>query len=389
MTRPMMRAPLLTIVALLALALPARAGAARTASPASFKAAQSLIAASSSPGNAYAAGASVVVTAPVAGDLSVLGGSVITAAPVAGDSLILAGSVRSRADVAGDLRCLGGAIDVGKPVGGDLIAVGMSVHDSGRAGGSVFIVARNATLDGGASGPVTVYGDNVFLAGNFAEDVTVVAGSRVALAPGTTIRGKFSYEAPDVAAIPSSAKITGGVAYTNASYLPDIGTSRALAFMSIGFFMVARVIGAIILAGLLAGLFPRFAEMLGADLAGSRPRDLFLAALLGFAILVATPVVVALLLLTFVGIGLAFLLAVSYALLAVLAVAYAGILCGGVLARKLLRRERVSWQEGAAGMAVVALVSLVPAVGFPAAALAAIFAGGVLLRSFYRFAFPA
>ena len=386
---PMTRAPLLSLVALLALAFPAEAWAASAVPAASFKAAQSLVAASSSPGNAYAAGATVVVTAPVAGDLSVLGGSVITAAPVAGDSLIFAGSVRSRAAVGGDMRCIGGAVEISKPVGGDLIAVGASVHDSGRAGGSVFVVARNVVLDGGASGPVTVYGDTASLAGDFAKDVTVVAGSRVTLAPGTVIRGKFSYEAPDIATIPDSAKIAGGVAYTNASYLPDIGTSRALAFMSIGFFMVARVIGAIILAGLLAGLFPRFAETLVADLAGSRPRDLFLAVLLGFAILVATPFVIALLLLTFVGIGLAFLLAVSYALLAVLAVAYAGILCGGMLARKLLRRERVSWQEGAAGMAAVALASLVPVVGFPAAVLAAIFSGGVLLRAFYRFAFPA
>lgn len=370
--------------------LPTSAFAARSVAiaPASFSAGQSLVAASSSPGNSYAVGTSVVLTAPVAGDFLALGGSVITAAPVAGDDLILAGSMHSRASVAGDLRVIGGTIDISEPVAGDFVALGFSIYDSGRAKGSVFVIALNTTLSNGASGPVTIYGNNVSLSGDFATDVTIVAWGHLSIAPGTTIHGKLSYEAPDLATIPSSATIVGGVTYTNVSYLPDIGTSRILAFVSIGFFLVARIIGALILTGLLAGLFPKFAETFVAHIFEMRSRGILLALLLGFAILVATPIVIALLLLTFVGIGLALLLLVLYALLLLLSLIYAGISTGGMLARRFRKREQILWHDGVLGMMVLSLVTLVPFIGPLLVLIVTLFSMGTLLQIFFRFAFP-
>jgi len=366
------------------LLIPASAFAA--GSPASFSAARSLLAASSSPGNAYAAGISVVITAPVAGDLSAVGGGIVSAAPVAGDEFLLAGSIGSRAPVAGDLRAVGGSITVEKPVGGDLIVFGFSVYDSGRAGGSVFIAAWNATLTSGALGQVTIYGNNVSLAGDFAGDVTITAGSHLALAPNTTIHGKLSYEAPEMAAIPASATIIGGVEYKNVSYLPDAGTSRILAFMSVGFFLLVRILGALILAGLLAGLFPRLAEVMTERAHTARPRNILLTMLLGFAILVATPILFVLLLLTFVGIGIAFLILILYALVVLLALLYAGVLLGGILVRRYARREIVLWHDGVLGMLVLSLISLVPFIGLLAVFLLTAFTAGALIIIFFDFA---
>ena len=378
--------PVLLVALLLptsAFALPSVASA-----PASFSVGQSLVAASSSPGNAYAIGASVVVTAPVNGDLSAFGGSVITAAPVAGDELVFAGSVSSRASIAGDLRVLGGSIDVSESVAGDLVALGFSVRESGRVKGTMFIVGANVTVSNGADGPVAIYGNNIMLSGDFAEDVSVVAGGRLALAPDTVIHGRLSYEAPDTAVIPASAVVQGGIAYTNASYLPDVGTSRALAFLSIGLFLAARIIGALILAGLLAGLFPKFAGTVIDSVREMRVRDLLLALLLGFAIFVATPIVIVLLSFTFVGIGLALLLFILYALLVLLSFVYAGIATGGMLAQRFVKRERVLWHDGVLGMAVLSVIMLVPFVGFPVISLLVFLSIGVLLQMFFRFAFP-
>ena len=359
-----------------------------TSAPASFSAAQSLVATSSSPGNAYAFGATIVLTAPVAGDLLAGGGSIITAAPIMGDTLLIGGSIISRARVEGDFRAVGGSITTTEPVAGDLIAVGFSVHDGGRAKGSVFIIAANTELSHGASGPVTIYGNNISLAGDFAEDVTIVAGGRVTLAPDTIIRGTLTYEAPDTAIIPDTAAVMGGISYTNASYLPDVGTSRVLAFISVGFFLIARIIGALMLAGLLAGLFPKFAEAIIDRVSMSRPRDILLTILLGFAIVVATPIVVALLMLTLVGIGLALLVFVLYALLLLLALMYAGILTGGVLMRHFLGRDHVFWHDGVLGMAILSLITLVPFIGLPLVLLLTLFSVGTLLRIFFHFAFP-
>lgn len=367
--------------------IPAGTLAARSA-PASFSAAQSLVATTSSPGNLYTIGTSVVLTAPVFGDFIALGGSVITAAPVSGDNFLFGGSVTSRAGVKGDLRAIGGSIAINEPIAGDLIAIGFSVNDDGRAQGSVFIISANATLSNGASGPVTVYGNNVALAGDFSGDVTVVASGRLALAPDTIIRGKLSYETPDTARIPESASVLGGITYTSASYLPDIGTSRLLAFVSIGFFLIARIVGALMLAGLLAGLFPRFAEGIVERIFVSRPRDVLLTLLLGFAIVVAAPVIIILLLLTLVGIGLALLVFILYALLLLLALMYAGIVTGNALMRIFLKREQVMWHDGVLGMAILSLVTLVPFVGPPILSLLTLFLAGTLLQVFFHAAFP-
>lgn len=384
----MQRLLLILFVALIptSLCLPAYALAAR--GPATFTAARSLVAASSSPGNVYLAGVSVVNTASVTGDLSAIGGSIITAAPVSGDELLLAGSVNSRAPVTGDVRVLGGGVAIEGPITGDLFALGLSVHNSGRTSGSTFIIAADTILLGGAAGPVTVYGNNVLLGGDFAGDVTVVATGHLSLAAETTIRGTLSYEAPDEAFIPASATILGGIEYTNASYLPDAGTSRILAFLSIGFFVFAHILGALILAGLLTGLFPRLAEAIVERAYTGRPRNILLTMLLGFAIVVATPVLIALLALTFVGFGLSLLLCVLYAALVILAFLYAGILVGGMFVRRFTKREAALWHDGMLGMLALLLAAFVPYIGLLAVLVFSLFSAGALLQIFFHFAFP-
>lgn len=375
----------LVVILLAASSLTARAIASE---PASFSAAQSVTAASSAPGNSYAAGASVILTAPVAGDFAACGGSIVTAAPVAGDSLLFAGSVSSRSPVTGDLRVVAGNIDVNEAVGGDLFAVGLSMLDTGHVSGTTFIVAANATMDGGASGPVTIYGNNIALAGTFDGDVRLVAGGRVALAPGTVIRGGLSYDAPEKAVIPASSVVEGGVTYRDTSYLPNVGASHLLAFVSIGFFLAARIIGALILAGLFAGLFPAFAGAFIDRSVAMRLRSIFLTILLGFAICVATPIVIMFSMLTLVGIGLALLLGILYGLALFLAFLYSGILLGGLLARRFFDREQVVWHDGVLGMTVLSLIILVPGAGLPVATLLAFFSLGMLLQLFFAFAFP-
>lgn len=356
--------------------------------PTSFSAGRSLVAASSSPGNTYLAGISIVSTAPVVGDLSAVGGSIVTTAPVTGDELLLAGSVSSRASVTGDLRAVGGSVTTGGSVLGDLVALGYAVYDSARTRGSTFIVAVNMTISNGAAGPVILYGNNISLAGDFAGNVNITATGHVTIAPDTTIHGKLVYEAPEAADIPASAVVLGGIEYTSASYLPDAGTSRILALVSIGFFLFARIFGALILAGLLAGLFPKLAEAVVERAYTKRMRNILLTMLLGFGILVATPVLILLLTLTFVGIGLALLLLVLYALLILLSLLYAGILIGSVAARRFRDRDEVLWRDGMLGMLALSLITLIPFVGIFVVLLLTIFVAGALLQIFFFFAFP-
>lgn len=373
---------------LLTLVLTAPAFAFAAQKPASFITGRSIVTASSSPGNVHLFGISIISAAPVAGDLSAVGGSVVATAPVEGDELLLAGSIHSSASIKGDMRAAGGTVVLEGAVSGDLVALGYMVRASERVLGNVFIIAANATLSRGAAGSVTIYGNNISLAGDFGGDVAIVATGRLSVEKGTSIRGTLSYEAPEVAHIPPSATIHGGVTYAGASYLPDIGTSRVLALINLGFFLIVRILGALILAGLLAGLFPRLAETVVGCAYEAKPRSVVFTTLLGFGILVATPVLVVMLTLSFVGMGLALLIFLAYTLLLLLAFLYAGIVLGGVFSRRFLRRDAVRWHDGVFGMLALSLVSLVPYAGSLVVVLLTVFSMGALLHIFFRFAFP-
>lgn len=363
--------------------------AAYAASPGdpSVHAARSLVVATSSPSNAYEVGASVVAAAPVEKDLTVIGGTIIEAAAVTGDALLLGGSVTVRALVAGDLRLLVGSASIERPVGGDLAALALRLNVVAPVAGSVVIGSLNATLSGGAAGPVTIYGNTITLGGDFGGDVRVVAGDRLTLLPGTKIRGTLTYQAPVPATISSTAVVVGGTHYTAASYLPGVGVSKTLALVSIGVFLFARVLASLILAGLLAGLFPALAEAVIDEAFGSRARHFLLTLLLGFAAAVATPIFIILLALTFVGLGLAILLGIAYALLILLSLVYAGIFVGGAFARRFLHRDDVRWSDGVLGTLALSLVALIPVIGVPLVLLLSAFTAGALLQICFRFAF--
>jgi len=312
----------------------------------------------------------------------------VIGAPIAGDALLASPSIDLRAAVKGDFRALGGHIQIKAPITGDLVAFGGSVEDSVMGAHSVFIVAANTTLSAGATGPVVIYGNNVALDGEFMGDVRVVALGRVALGDHTHIHGSFSYEAPEEAVISPSAVIDGGAQYTGTSYLPSTKEARTIAFVSVGVFLLVKILGALILAGLLAGLFPRFSAALATRAFGAPTRSVLLTILLGFALLVATPALLLLLAVTFVGIGLALLVLVAYLLLVGVSLVYSGILVGVALAWRFEHRKTVLWRDGVVGMFLLSLVSLIPFVGGALILLLTTFSMGACTLIFFHAAFP-
>ena len=347
-----------------------------------------VLVATSTPANVYAGGGTVTVTTPVKGDLTVIGGSLAIDASVAGDALLVGGSLQLAAPTAGDARFFGGSISITEPVGGDVVAVGGSVTATGGGEGSLFVIAGEVSILSGAGGSVTVYGNTVSLGGTYLGDVEVVATGRVTLLPGAVSGGAFNYQAPQEAIIHESAIIEGGVHYTGASYLPTAEEARAIAFASFGVFLFVKILGALILAGLFAGLFPSFADHVVTRTRNSSIRRVFLTGLLGFGVLVATPALFVLLALTFVGLGLALLLGLAYLLLVPLAFIYAAIICGAYLALFLFKREELRWSDAVFGMLVLYLVWSFPGIGWLLVSLLTMYTLGTLVLLAYRFAFP-
>lgn len=370
----------------LAFLLPASASAAGLSS---YTFDRSLVVSSSTPSNAYYAAGTFVLSGTTGGDLSALAGTIFVGptASVGSDALLVGGTVALEAPVAGDVRALGGKVSFTAPIGGDEVAIGGAVEDLGGGAKSVFIVGENVTMAAGAGGPVTIYANNVALSGAFTGNVRVVAAGRVSLLEGTTINGTLTYQSPEQALIADSAVVKGGVTYTGASYLPSSAQAHALALAAAGVFMLVKILGALILAGLIAGLFPVLAQTIAEDAFAKPVRSVLLTTLLGFALLVATPVLLLFLALTFVGLGLALLLGLLYTLLVLLAFVYTGILAGAALARTLWKRETILWHDAVVGMFVITLITFVPFAGLLVIFLLAAFAAGALAKMFYTTAF--
>lgn len=340
-----------------------------------------------SSGNAYLAGANVRVIAPVSGDVSALATDIIVLAPVNGDALLVGANVEAAGIVLGDLRAFGGRVSVRGDAVGDMFVTGGSVRISGK-GADMRIGGVNVEVTGGSAGPVAIVGGSVTLGGEFAGNVEVFAADHLTLLPNTIIRGSLEYDAPQQADIQEGAIIEGDVAYTgSASFLPTKEEAQTFALAGAGLFLIVRILSVVVASGLIAGLFPGFANDIAGRVLMRSWRKFILLALLGLGIAVVAPVLGFFLAVSFVGFGIALLIGVAYVLLGLLSYFMSGVLVGALIARRLLKKEKVSWRSAILGTLVLSLVGMIPFVGMPIVLILTLASAGAIASSMYRFAF--
>ncbi len=338
------------------------------------------------PDNIYIAGADVRIVAPVTNDLTAAGANVTVSAPVTGDVLLAGGTLDLEKSVGGDVRVAGGRVIIDSAVSGDLAVLGGVVLVSGRAK-DIQMMGGTVRVTGGADGNVNIYGSDVFLSGEYMGNVSVSASDRVTLAEGTVIHGAFRYNAPQEAIIPPGAVIDSGVQYTGAaSYLPSAKEAQTFALAGAGIFFLVKALAALVAAGLVVGLFPAFSRRVVERTQAGTPKRYFMLALLGFALVVATPILLILLLISFVGIGLAFILGALYLLLLMLAYIYAGLLAGMYTLKLITKKEQTGWKAAVLGMFMLYVIGLVPVVGSLFVFVLMLVSAGVLAIIAYTFA---
>ncbi len=312
--------------------------------------------------NAYLAGTEVTVTAPIEKDISVFGGTVLISSPTKGDALLGGGTLNLRAPVIGDVRAAAVRLFATEPISGDLFAVASHADITGMIGEGLLLGSTVQVL-GGAEGPVTIYGSKVTLKGTFAKDVRVVATNSLTVEEGTSIGGTLKYNAPQEARIAEGTVVTGGIEYTGKTFLPTEHEARLFAFFGAGIFLLVRLFAVLIAVGLLAGLFPRFVVAVADETVRKPLSSFILTALLGFSVIVATPILVLLLLISFAGAGVGFVIAAGYVLLVLVGYLLAGAIAGIVLARRVLKREHFTWRHAVLGTAVLYVIGTVPFLG--------------------------
>lgn len=338
--------------------------------------------------NAYLAGMEVEVRAPVAGDVLALGSLVRLLAPIDGDILSAAGTFVLSAPSNEDVRVIAAQILADEAITGEFAALGGLVRLTEPAG-EVRVVGATVEILGGAGGPVSVYANKVTLGGEFLGDVHVVAADTIVLEEGTVIRGNLEYNAPQQASIPDTVAVGGEVRYVgSASFLPTEAEAKAFALAGVGVYVVVRLVGGMLAAGLLAGLFPRFTATLSREVLEKRSRHTFLMFLIGFSVLVGVPFALILLALSVVGLGVAALLASAYLFLLALAYVTAAVLLGTILSRLFFKTRTPDWRDALVGGFALYILGLVPVFGFLGTLILTSLTLGTSVYLFVRFAFP-
>lgn len=336
--------------------------------------------------NVYLTASDVTIAAPLAQDLVAAGGTLGIASTVGGDALLAGGSIAVRKPVTGDVRAVAGDFLVDSDIGGDLmvaagrITASSSAKDMHLAGGEIRVA--------GSGGNVQAYGADIYLSGSIKGDVKVIASDKIFIAEGTHIEGTLSYDAPQEVSVPATATITGGVTYTGSSaFLPTNEEAKRFAIAGAGVLLVVRIIAIVIAAGLVVGLFPFLASMVVERSMLHSPRRSVLYALLGFATIVVTPVLVLFLLISFVGIALGVLLSALYVFLLLLAYLYAGLIAGAALYRAVFKKEHITWRTAVLGTLALYAVSAVPVFGLLIVCVLTCAALGALIAITYQAAF--
>lgn len=343
------------------------------------------------PDNTYLAGSSIHVEAPLPADLSVAGTNVVLSAPIAGDVLALSGTLEVEKPVEGDVRALGGTLRILGDVAGDIAALGARVVTTGKAR-DLLIAGESVEANGSATGDVVLYGVDVTINGTYDGNVTVVATNNFTVGDHAHIGGALRYNAPTQVLIPATATVLGTVSYTGPyRYLPTNKEANTFAFFGTGVFLIVRLLAAMIVTGVVVGIFPRATTSILDRFFTATARRTVLSLLLGLGVLLLTPVAILLLLVSSAGVDVAFLLAAAFVTVVLFSAAFAGALLGALLRKHLLSRIsgnlEFTWKDAVLGAVALTLIRTTPGIGPLVYSFFILLSLGIVSVVAYRFAF--
>jgi hypothetical protein len=255
----------------------------------------------------FMAGSDVRLTDGSAGDAILAGGWVSTSGAVQGDEVATGGQVQLGADVAGGLYAAGGRIRLDGKVGHNARIAGghVEIGPDANVQGGLTVGGGEVAVDGRVGKYLQVGAGRTRIDGHVGGNVDVASGE-LEVGPDAVIDGALTYYGPQPASVASGAQIRGGTHYVERQHWRRFGHRRAFG-PGAWIWLAGWIIAGIILLGLWPGFSRAVSEV--------ARHKLWVALLLGFAVLVCVPVALLVLCLTIIGIPLALLLFFLYLLL--------------------------------------------------------------------------
>lgn len=313
--------------------------------------------------NIYLVGGQITFSSTAQKDLIAAGGKVLQNGDVWGDVVVAGGTVDVVEDVRGDVRVAGGQVTIQGIIGGDVTVAGgmVAILPGTTIAGDLVAFGGVVSMQGTVNGQTKVYGGEVMIDGTLAGPVHITVQDNVTFGEKTVIGSTLTYRAPEEAEVAEGAKLGDTVTYIPLD-IPrvDRETVWAVLLGVATLLFIAKVVALMVASGVAVAYFPRPSRAI-VDMVVKK----FWHSLgVGLAALILTPVAGVILVLTVLGMYVGFFLFILYALALLVAAVYLGVVSGALLARLVRKEYRVSWKWAVVGTLGIALVSLVPVVGW-------------------------
>ncbi len=328
--------------------------------------------------NLYTAGGSVLINSIVLGDIYVAGGDVTIEGSVEGDVVVLAGSVYINGTVGGDVRAIAGDVTINNTVAGDVVLFGGAMNLSDRAviSGDVAISAGDIKITGPIAGYLKIGGGMVEVNSAVTGYVEITAHEKLTIGSSAVFGENAKYKSWQEASIAEGAQVST-LSYEQIARKQSNDWAGAFTTIFTMGFIIKLL--AMILAGLLLiNLFPRKANEFVHHLDAHKWSNLGI----GFVGLIVMPIVAILALVSFIGFYAGIILFLLWILWLAVG-SLVGIVYAGTWVYKLLTKKSelvLDWQAVIIGVVVVAVVGLIPVVGWLIVMMLTFAGFGTILR---------
>ena len=328
-------------------------------------------------GDYFAFGPRVVISGTVHGDVYVGGGRVLVDGVINGDLIAVGSKVIVSGRVAQDARIISGHVVLIGSIGKNATLVGADIQITRAAGveGNVVAAGGEVEIDGPVSRDARIAAGSVTVSNHIGRDLSV-AGCAVRLTSSAAVDGRVRYWADEEPVIDEGATIHGPVTHRR---LPGgwqaEGFRRGFAGLRL-FTWGVSLVSTLILGLILLHVYPIFTRRVSSIIRERPWRSLGW----GTTALVGTPLVVLALLVTILGLPIGVILLALYLVMLYLARIYAMTYIGQVLLRRTADSSPLSWCF-VTGLAVYALLALIPVVGEFVTFMTVLFGLGALLAA--------
>lgn len=328
----------------------------------------------------YATAGSVVSGARIEGDFVVAGGNIFVTGEITQDITAAGGTVGISGRTGDDLRAAGGNLSISGEVADDAFIAGGQVNmvTGTRIGGDAYVAGGRIVMGSDVGGLLSVRGGQVIISGTVNGDVEIWADS-IVFESSAVIQGDVRYAAPQAPEIREGAQINGEVSRTGGADDAAQSTLAATIWWAIaGLFML------FVTALVLQTLFGRGARILVEETAAHPWRNLGL----GFVALVVVPIALIVSAVTVVGIPLAVMGLFTYILFLFFSYFFVPVILGSVAFSYYRKSETyiINWRSALIGAVIVAVLGLIPVIGWLVAFLTMLAVlGTLMMRAYARF----